>query len=275
MIEIRLLRDIEEITFCEDIQKVAWGMDEAEVVPGPQLNALYYSGGILAGAFDGQRLIGFIVGFLAKHDNANPNPNAATLGDDVGIHSHMMAVVPEYQGQGIGRKLKWFQRDWCIQQGYNWVSWTFDPMQAKNARLNLEHFGAFANHYKVNVYGEMRDDLNRGMESDRLLAWWDLKSAEVEHISKGNTHPDISDISLSNLDYGLRIMNKTINSNLELIDECVRIDVPENLIHLLKTDLSFAHSCREATREVFLRYFSQGYTAKRFLEGSYILFKDS
>ena len=272
MIEIRLLKDIEEIAICEEIQKVAWGMDDAEVVPAPQMNALYYSGGILAGSFDGERLIGFIVGFLAKHDDANPNSDAVAMRDDVGIHSHMMAVIPEYQGQGIGRKLKWFQRDWCMAQGYNWVSWTFDPMQAKNARLNLEHFGAFANHYKVNVYGEMRDDLNRGMQSDRLLAWWDLSSQEVKHISEGNTHPDVS---IKDIPYGLRIKDKSLQPNLELTEASVRIDVPENLVHFLKTDLPFAHACREATRAAFLHYFSQGYTAKRFLDGSYILVKNS
>ncbi len=272
MIEIRLLRDIEEIAFCEDIQKVAWGMDDAEVVPAPQMNALYYSGGILAGAFDGQRIIGFIVGFLARHDDANPNPNARAENEEVGIHSHMMAVIPEYQGQGIGRKLKWFQRNWCMAQGYKWVSWTFDPMQAKNARLNLEHFGAVASHYKVNVYGEMRDDLNRGMQSDRLLAWWDLYSPDVQHISEGNTH---SNIAVDDIPYGLQIKEKSLHHNLDLTDASVRIDVPENLVHLLKTDLTFAHTCREATREAFLHYISQGYTAKRFLEGSYILFKDA
>jgi len=261
-VEIRLLKNINEIAICEDIQRAAWGMDDAEIVPAPQMNALNYSGGMLAGAFAGNQLVGFILGFLAKHDYDHGY-------DALGIHSHMMAVIPEYQGQGIGRKLKWFQRDWCLQQGYNWVSWTFDPMQAKNAKLNFEYFGVFANHYKVNIYGEMRDDLNRGMESDRLLAWWDLKNSSVEKISQGEKR---SSLEIDTIPYALQIKDKSLIQNLDLSDAYVKIDIPQDLVRLLKTDLGFALDCRKATRETFLHYFSKGYSAKRFLEGSYILY---
>ncbi len=268
MLEVRLLKDIDEIAFCEDIQKAAWGMHDAEVVPAPQINALYYSGGMVAGAFDGSKLVGFILGFLAKHA-ANPNPNAVLERDDVGIHSHMMAVLPDYQGQGIGRRLKWFQRDWCLSEGYNWVSWTFDPLQAKNAKLNFEYFGVFANHYKVNVYGEMRDDLNRGMESDRLLAWWDLQAESVQDLSEGKAQLQEN---TKEIPYALKINEKSLVPNLELDEKIVRLEIHKNLVVLLQTDLDFAHACRKVTRDVFLHYFAKGYTAKRFVESSYILY---
>lgn len=264
MIEIRLLNTIEEIRLCEDIQKQAWGMDEDGVVPAPHMNAVNYSGGMIAGGFVGPELVGFIYGFLAKHDHEEKQ--------GFGLHSHMMAVIPSYQGQGLGKQLKWFQRDWCLAQGLNWVTWTYDPMQAPNARLNLEHFAAYANHYKVNIYGEMDDALNRGMPTDRLLAWWPLQDDSVRAL-KDNGKRLTPNHELNDVPFALQKTKEGFHKDLNLNTPVVQLQIPINLLSLIKQDAALALEWRLHARDVFLHYFEQGYTAKRFLGESYLLYK--
>ncbi len=265
MIEIRLLNEISEIRVCEDIQKLAWGMDEDGVVPAPHMNAVNYSGGMIAGSFVDGKQVGFIYGFIAKHEH-----DAA---QGFGLHSHMMAVIPEHQGKGLGKKLKWFQRDWCLEQGLDWVSWTYDPMQAANARLNIEHFAVYANHYKINIYGEMDDDLNRGMPTDRLLAWWDLHHDEVIALKTRAKRSDL-DKDLNDLPYALKKTANAFVKNLDLNDPVVRLHIPVSLLKLIKEDAALALEWRLNARDAFIHYFSKGYTARRFIDDTYLLFKN-
>lgn len=264
MVEIRHLQDMAEIRLCEDIQKQAWGMDEDGVVPAPHFNAVNYSGGMLAGSFVDGQMVGFIYGFLARHEH---NSSEGT-----GLHSHMMAVIPSFQGKGLGRQLKWYQRDWCLERDINWVSWTYDPMQAANARLNLEHFAAYANHYKVNIYGHMDDALNRGMPTDRFLAWWPLQDPEVLRLKELRTRAPIE--NAATLAIALAKTESSFEKNLTLKDDIVTVEIPKSLLTLMQTNAPKALEWRLQAREVFLHYFEKGYTAKRFLEGKYLLFKD-
>lgn len=264
MVEIRLLEDMTEIRLCENIQKFAWGMEDDGVVPAPQMNAVNYSGGLIAGAFFEGQLVGFIYGFLAKHNHA--------ADEGVGLHSHMMAVIPSFQGKGLGRQLKWFQRDWCLERDINWVSWTYDPMQAANARLNLEHFAAYANHYKVNIYGHMDDALNRGMPTDRFLAWWPLQDQAVRKLKEAKSRMPVN--HLATLAAALKKTTKGFEKNLNLKDSIISVEIPKSLLTLMQINTSEALEWRLQAREVFLHYFAKGYTAKRFLDGKYLLFKD-
>ncbi len=158
--------DLEEI---EAIQREIWGPDD--VVPTTQLRAAEHAGGQLAGAFRDGRMIGFSYGFLSK-----PHGRGA---EGLGLHSHMVAVRNEGRGLGVGQALKWHQRDWAKGQGYSWISWTFDPLQARNARLNLEHLGAVVFDYHVDFYGNMTGPLGGGQSGDRMLAMWLLDSRRV------------------------------------------------------------------------------------------------
>ena len=130
--EVRPLSAIEELHACEAIAKVVWQVDDREIVPASHLRAIQHAGGLVAGAFDAGRLVGFVIGILARHDAHEPT----------GLHSHLMAVLPEVRRGGLGRALKWYQRRWCLERALPWITWTFDPLQAHNARLNLEHLGA-------------------------------------------------------------------------------------------------------------------------------------
>jgi len=168
---IRPLVTVEECRQAERIQAEVWGTDDLEVVPSSLLRAAHHAGGMVVGAFRGDAMVAFAYGFVAL-------PHGRGM-RGVGLHSHMLAVVPAARGLGVGQALKWFQRDWCLARELAWVTWTFDPLQARNARLNLEHLGAVAVEYLPDFYGPMTGPLGGDQPSDRLLALWDLASDRV------------------------------------------------------------------------------------------------
>ena len=161
-ITIRELRSMDELNATVDLQKAVWGMQDVEVSSPHTLKAVLSSGGAVIGAVSAGRLVGFCFGFGALRDG------------EVWLWSHMTGVHPAVQGRGIGYRLKRAQRDWALRQGYRVMAWTFDPMQAGNANFNFNRLGVTARSYSVNHYGDMRDGLNAGLASDRLVAHWQL-----------------------------------------------------------------------------------------------------
>lgn len=165
-LDIQPLLNMDDLRACEGLQREVWGLGDVEIVPAAQMRAALHAGALVAGAFVGGALVGFLYGFPAfAHE-----PGLAPLG----MHSHMLAVRPEARGLGLGRRLKWFQRRWCLQRGITWMTWTFDPLQARNARLNIEHLGARVHEYQVDFYGLLGGDLAGGLPTDRFLALWAL-----------------------------------------------------------------------------------------------------
>ena len=170
-VEIHPLVTMEMLRACERLQLQVWGYDELEVVPAAQMRAALHAGALVAGAFVGRELVGFAYGFPAlPHEAGLVGP---------GLHSHMAAVVPEARGLGAGRRLKWYQRRWCVEHGMNWATWTFDPLQARNARLNLHHLGAVVHEYQVDFYGVLGGVLSGDLPTDRFVAAWDLTGPHV------------------------------------------------------------------------------------------------
>ena len=161
-VEIRLVRSHEEYAACEAMSRDVWGAAERNVVPRELLLTMQLNGGLVHGAFrpDGQ-LVGFCFAFLGRREG------------QLRLCSHQLGVLPEFRGAGIGVALKQAQRADAIRLGYELVTWTFDPLEARNAYINLHRLGCIARLYDRNHYGEMEDELNRGLPSDRLEAeWW-------------------------------------------------------------------------------------------------------
>ncbi len=175
-LQIKPLASHEELRQVEQIQRDVWGLDDLEIVPSSHLRAALHAGGQLAGAFLSGALVGFSYGFVAlPHGPGMRGP---------GLHSHMAAVRAEARGHGVGQALKWQQRRWCLERGLRWITWTFDPLQARNAKLNLRHLGAVAVEYLRDFYGPMGGPLGGGQASDRLLALWLLDDPQVERLAR-------------------------------------------------------------------------------------------
>lgn len=160
-----LERDRGEHEQAVALQDRIWAPDVA--TPVPQLIAAESCGGLVIGAFDGAELVGFCYGFPAHRDGMT------------WLHSHQTGVDESYRDRGIGETLKWRQRDLAVAVGYRRITWTFDPLQSRNAHVNLAKLGAYADAYEVNYYGELSDEMNRGVASDRLWVTWPITSRRV------------------------------------------------------------------------------------------------
>lgn len=163
MADIRPLRAIEEFLAVEQLQQMVWNIADRELVPALHLIPSCAVGAILLGAFDGDRMIGFVYGFPGFE------------GTERIIHSDMLAVLPDYRGGGIGQQLKLAQRDAALQRGVRKITWTFDPLQSRNAHLNFNRLGVTADRYLRDFYGETTSPLHRGIGTDRLWVTWDLE----------------------------------------------------------------------------------------------------
>jgi predicted GNAT superfamily acetyltransferase len=167
--KIQLLQDIDQFRQCVEIQHLAWGFSDADTVPMRSLVVCAKIGGQVFGAVDDT---GQVLGFL----NAFPGYRDGR----VFLHSNMMGVRPEYQNYGIGRQLKLAQREEALSRGIDLIEWTFDPLEVRNARINLELLGAICRTYLVNVYGVTSSRLHGGLPTDRLVAEWHLNSTRVK-----------------------------------------------------------------------------------------------
>lgn len=170
-IHIHPLVTMDALRNCEALQREVWGIADLEIVPAAQMRAALHAGALVAGAFVGRSLVGFLYGFPSF--SQEPGLGAQ------GMHSHMLAVLPEARGLGLGRRLKWFQRRWCLERGIDWLTWTFDPLQAPNARLNIEHLGAVVHEYHVDFYGVLGGALAGVLPTDRFVALWRLRDPRV------------------------------------------------------------------------------------------------
>ncbi len=165
MIELRELSTLDEFRACVELQKVTWGEDFLDIVPSSILQVTHKMGGFVGGAFEDSDLVGFVYSVAGRYRGEQAH------------WSHMLAVAERTQGQGVGRRLKIFQRDAVLRSGVNSMYWTFDPLVARNAHLNLNRLGATVVEYVENMYGaETGSPLHAGVDTDRLIVKWDLVS---------------------------------------------------------------------------------------------------
>ncbi len=159
-VELRRLRSLEDCDRILEVMIATWG--NTQLVPREMLRALGESGNVPYGAFDEDRLVGYVLGWVGVDESG------------LHVHSHMLAALPERRHRGVGYALKLAQRARALDQGIHVARWTFDPLVARNAYLNLEKLSAIADGFHRDFYGEMTDTLNVGDRSDRLVVRWDL-----------------------------------------------------------------------------------------------------
>ena len=169
-IVIRDCNGLEELEACVQLQKEVWGFNDIDIVPARVFLVASKIGGQVIGAFRGDELIGYA---LSIPGNRNGR---------VYLHSHMLAVKESCRNLGLGRKLKLAQRDDALEKGIGLIEWTFDPLEIKNAYLNIVKLGAIARRYNINQYGSFSSPLQGGLPTDRLVAEWWLRSDRVEAV---------------------------------------------------------------------------------------------
>ena len=171
---IRACSGIRELEACVALQKEVWNFDDADLIPLRLFVVATKIGGQVIGAFDAEELIGFAMSIPGTR-NGNPY-----------LHSHMLAVRESFRNTGLGRKLKLEQRDEALGRGIRLIEWTFDPLEIKNAWLNIERLGAIARRYNPNQYGMSSSPLQGGLPTDRLVAEWWLDSDRVQAVLSGS-----------------------------------------------------------------------------------------
>mgnify|MGYP001545944094 CR=1 FL=1 len=172
-LEIRSLTSLAQFERCVVLQLEVWGYSDGDLIPRRVFLVAQKIGGQVLGAFDGDTIIGFAMA-LPGYRNGHPY-----------LHSHMLAVLPEYRNAGLGRRLKLAQRDDAIARGFDLMEWTFDPLEIKNAHLNIARLGAIARRYEADFYGPSSSPLQGGLPTDRLYAEWWLRSPRVADVLAG------------------------------------------------------------------------------------------
>jgi predicted GNAT superfamily acetyltransferase len=187
MISIRNCQGQDELEACVQLEIETWGYDPADVIPRKAFLVWQKIGGQVIGAFDTEisgigapeSLVGFVLSL----------PGMKTDGEDVAprpyLHSHMLAVKQRYRNRGVGMQLKLAQRIEALSRRIRTIEWTFDPLEIKNAYLNIQKLGATASRYEIDFYGVSSSRLQGGLPTDRLVAEWQLDSPRVEAALKG------------------------------------------------------------------------------------------
>ncbi len=226
--EIRPIGSVPEYDACEEIQRRAWGYADIDVVPTNELISIAKAGGVVLGAFEGGgRLAGFCFGLVGR-DHATGRAYH---------YSRMVGVDPERRGRGIAEALKLAQRAAVLEQGLDIMRWTYDPLEAANATLNLRKLGAEAVAYLRDLFGAgTTSPLHAGLGTDRVLVEWRLRAARRA--------PDAS-------------------------PGAPRIDVPPD-IQALKRDAAAARAARERVRDAFEAALAAGFVAVDFRGGAYL-----
>src|SRR6476660_4580619 len=173
-IVIRDIESLEEMHEVEQLQREIWGVEDLEIYPALALKPQKEVGATLIGAFAEGRMVGFVFGF------------PGILNGETIIHSDMLGISPEYRSNNLGYLLKCAQRDAAIKLGVKRITWTFDPLQSRNAHFNFSKLGVIADRYYVDYYGVTSSFLHR-YGTDRLWVTWLLENERV----KSPEHSDI------------------------------------------------------------------------------------
>jgi len=216
MITIKNLKSIQNHVSARKIFDSTWTIDSGTEITPNLLQAMVHSGSYLSGAFIDNKIVGAAFAFPATNGGLH-------------LHSHMTAVLPEYRDKGVGYALKIDQWRWAKKKDYSHLSWTFDPLVRRNAKLNIAKLGVDISAYFPNFYGDMPDALNAGDESDRLMVSWitDIDAPKARDLI---TKPETGD---------------------------VLIEIPEDIIAIRSKNQSESMKWRRQVREQFLAAFEK------------------
>jgi len=245
--DYRVLDTIRDFEDAFALEIAVWGLDPRDAVPVNMLRAIQHAGGAEIGAYDGDQIVGFTLGFPAKSADRSI------------LWSHITGVHRAYQGRNIGFELKRQQREWALANGFDEIRWTFDPLQRGNANFNIHRLGATAETYLVDFYGTMVDEINRDdLPTDRVESVWRLRDSRV--VQRMNAEPSAEELP----DRPFLLMDRGFPEIVSL-DTTVSeyfVQIPPSLSDLPTPDALLRW--RIALRETLSNAFAQGYIAVDF-----------
>ena len=262
---IKLLETPEEMSAVESLQREVWQGSETDVVPAHVFITAVHNGGLVIGAFDNHRMIGFVFGFPGLESTPDgPRPKHC---------SHMMGVHSDFRDLGVGFALKRAQWQMVRHQGLDHITWTYDPLLSRNAYLNISKLGAVCNTYRRSEYGEMRDGLNAGLPSDRFQVDWWINTRRVDRrLSKRPRRPlKLDNFSKAELQPLYAVQHPTGGSpyppeHFSPLDGRLALaEIPSEFSALKDADFVLARDWRFFSREVFETAFSEGYIVTDFV----------
>ena len=263
-IEFRSPEGDAELEQLVEVQRRAWGMSDLEITPTRMMHALHYNGALLLGAFDGERMVGFILGVISTVQGLTDRIDEVAAAR-LQLYSAMMGVLPEYQHRQIGYRLKLGQRDYALRLGLRLVTWTFDPLESRNAWLNIGKLGAVCHQYLPNFHGEMTG-INAGLPSDRFYVEWWVTSNRVS----GRVARQRQPLSYESLIGGGAVLINEAEVNeeglltpagafLQSDNNMLLVEIPANFQQIKSTDMALARHWRMHSATIFQHYFQAGY----------------
>ncbi|MBE2219949.1 MAG: GNAT family N-acetyltransferase [Anaerolineae bacterium] len=272
-ITIQPIYDLDKMAEVEPVEQAIWGIADIEVTCTHTLHALVENGGSLIGAYDEGKLIGFVLGIPAFTKEQH-----LPLPERLKMYSYMAGVLPAYQGHGIGYRLKLAQREEALRQGYRLITWTYDPLESRNAHLNIGKLGATCRTYHRHFHGDL-GGINAGLPTDRFnVDWWLDSEAVKEKIAEEKRSLRLGSgqaLSLQTLiTQGAVILNPAIENAAGLLvpPEAVAhpnvpslVEIPTNFRALKAQDFALAETWRLHTRALFETAFNQGFVVTDFV----------
>jgi len=236
-VRIRELEKPSEFALAQAVARAAWKLEDLETSSVADLIAITHAGGLTAGAFAGRELLGFVHGF--------PREIAGRRAQ----HSHLLAVEPRAQGRGLSTLLKLYQREWCLRRRIDLVTWTYDPLLVKNARLNLVRLRARARSYWRDFYGPI-GGIYADLPTDRFEVFWELSDPDVRRIARGGIPSEPSLAGAVAFRAGARHRERR-----------VRVEIPTGAPALYRREPKTARRARLALRRSAESLMGQGFEA--------------
>ncbi|MFA5918353.1 MAG: GNAT family N-acetyltransferase [Candidatus Nanopelagicaceae bacterium] len=257
-VSIRILNGVEEQNLARQIFDEVWPTDEGTQITANLLQAMSHNGTYVSGVFVEGEIVGAAFAFPGVDEHGHLH-----------LHSHMAAVKENFRDRSIGSTLKWHQRAWALERGYEVVTWTFDPLVRRNARLNLVKLGVRVFDYFPNFYGDLPDALNAGDPTDRVIARWDLLSESTLSAASSRNLEKLSDaipVALSN-DNGKPTHHEVIADSFQVL--CY---LPNDIIEIRSQDNALALEWRLALRaELHPRLISGWHISGFTHDGAYLV----
>ena len=260
-----------QIKQIAQVEAETWGINSGDTVPDHVLTAIANDGGVLLGAYDRDQLIGFTLGWLGT----TSQEDGILAADHLKLVSHMTGVLDGYRNQRIGYKLKLAQREWALTRGLDLVTWTYDPLESRNAYLNNHLLGCTCQTYYRDYYGEMSDQINEGISSDRFRVDWWINSDRVRRclLPSPDQKTQAGSIELY-IQVGVQLLNPTkLEGDYRLPgDQTISpsktrllVEIPADIQVIRQNDRELGAEWRYHTREIFESVFSAGYRVVDFI----------